>query len=75
MPSTARKMAAPVVISVLILLYYIFAARLLLPLAPPGLMRLVGSLMPMGAGAALGIVLRQLLREIRSGEQDDVSKY
>lgn len=75
MPSTARKMAAPVVISVLILLYYIFAACLLLPLALPGFIRLIVLLVPLGAAAALGIVLRERLREVRSGEEDDLSKY
>ena len=75
MSDKARKMVAPVVISVLIMLYYVFVVRLLFLLALPGFVRVLIVVIPMGVALGMGIVLKERINEIRSGEEDDLSKY
>lgn len=75
MSPVAKKMVAPVVVSVLILLYYIFVVRLLFLLALPGFVKFLAVVVPLGVAVALGIVLVERIKEIRSGEEDDLSKY
>ncbi|HSL93366.1 MAG TPA: hypothetical protein VK905_02055 [Bacillota bacterium] len=75
MSDKARKMVAPVVVTVVILLYYVFVVRLLFLLALPGFVRVLIVVIPMGVAVGMGIVLKERINEIRSGEEDDLSKY
>lgn len=75
MSPVAKKMVAPVVVSVLILLYYIFVVRLLFLLALPVFVKFLAVAVPLGVAVALGMVLVERIEEIRSGEEDDLSKY
>jgi hypothetical protein len=75
MPGTYRKMIAPAIISLLILVYYLFIVRLLFLLALPGYVKALILVVPLGVAAGLAIVLAERIKEIRSGEEDDLSKY
>ena len=70
-----KKMVAPVIITVLLLLYFIGFAVVVFFLRPPLAACIIGAVIPLAlAGVALGVCI-QRIREIRSGEEDDLSKY
>lgn len=70
-----NKMIAPIIITVIIVLYYIgfFAVCALLPL--PAILKLVFGLVPLLLAGVCIFVLIERIEEIRSGEEDDLSKY
>ncbi len=70
-----NKMIAPIIITVIIVLYYIgfFAVCALLPL--PVILKLVFGLVPLLLAGVCIFVLIERIEEIRSGEEDDLSKY
>ena len=81
-----KKMIAPIVITVVFLLYLVFYGRFLLAAAEfsPVMLLAAIPLAALGIGmirvlAALGIgmihVLKERINEIRSGEEDDLSNY
>ncbi len=69
------KMVAPIVITVILVLYYVgfFMACVLLPM-PFGAKLLFGLVPLLLAGVCI-FVLVERIREIRSGEEDDLSQY
>lgn len=70
-----KKMVAPVIITVLLVLYFIGFAVVVFLLRPPLAACIIGAVIPLAlAGVALGVCI-QRIREIRSGEEDDLSKY
>lgn len=70
-----KKMIAPIVIASLLILYYagffILCMCIPIPLAPKLLLGLVPLLL---AGVCI-YVLAERIKEIRSGEEDDLSNY
>jgi len=70
-----RKMAAPIVIAVIIGLYYIgfAAACFLLPM--PIACKLLFGIIPLALAGVIIYVLVERIQEIRSGEEDDLSQY
>lgn len=70
-------MIAPIVISVLIILYYIgfTVAALLLGQYMPLWCRLCFGLIPLALIGVMIYVLVKRIKEIRSGEEDDLSQY
>lgn len=71
-----RKFAGPVIAAGCILLYYI--GMLILFSCVPGIalwLRLLLCLIPLGVCALVVYVLVQRIREIRSGETDDLDQY
>ena len=75
MDSHTKKMIAPVIIAVLLVLYYIgfFILCICIPM-PPALSLLLGLVPLLLAGVSI-YVLVERIKEIRSGEEDDLSKY
>ncbi|MBH1942109.1 hypothetical protein I5677_14500 [Mobilitalea sibirica] len=71
-----KKMIAPILITIFILLYYIgFACLLIFIDGIPMYVKLLGGIIPLFF-AGVGIyVLVERIKEIRSGEEDDLSKY
>ncbi|MBR6425157.1 MAG: hypothetical protein IKS29_04315 [Oscillospiraceae bacterium] len=69
-----RKLIAPIVVTVLVILYVAVYFGALVHLLE-GLPRLLLLLIPLAVGAAMVGVLIQRIREIRSGEEDDLSQY
>lgn len=71
-----RKMIAPVVIAVLFVVYYAgLAAVLVLISGIPGLVKGLLIFVPLAlAGVMIGVTVSRI-KEIRSGEEDDLSQY
>jgi len=69
-------MIAPIVI-VLLLSIYVLAYALACWLIPgmPLVVRLIFGLIPLGVAGVLVYVLIERIKEIRSGEEDDLSQY
>ena len=69
-------MVAPIVITALFLLYYggFAAVCLTLPDIPP-VAKLIMGVIPLALGAVMIYVLKERIKEIRSGEEDDLSQY
>ena len=70
-----RKMIAPVVLSIIIALYYIgFTIVCFCTPIPIGLKLLFG-IIPLVLAGVIIYVLAERIHEIRSGEEDDLSQY
>lgn len=71
-----KKMIAPVVITAIMVLYYIgFAYACLFWDGIPLLGKILGGVIPALLAGVSIYVLVERIREIRSGEEDDLSKY
>ena len=76
MKKHGKKMIAPVIVTLVILAYFagIIAAFTLIP-GIPAVVKALMILVPLSlAGTMIG-VFRSRMKEIRSGEEDDLSKY
>ena len=73
--SHRKKMIAPIVITVIILIYYIFFFGFLLAVLPNTTSKLLLGIIPVLSGAVLIGVCVQRIREIKGGEEDDLSQY
>lgn len=71
-----RKIIAPVVIAVLLGVYYIAigVAFLCIP-GVPVLLKFLAAVIPAALAGVILFVLMERIEEIRSGEEDDLSKY
>ena len=71
-----KKMVAPVIITVVMVLYYVGIGILFLMVPEiPALMKILMVVIPLLlAGVMIGVLVSRI-KEIRSGEEDDLSKY
>ncbi|MBQ3817298.1 MAG: hypothetical protein II802_03395 [Clostridia bacterium] len=65
---------APIVITVILLLYFILYFGLLITLLP-GILKYALIIIPIALAAVLIYVCIERIKEIGSGEEDDLSKY
>ena len=74
-PEHRKKMAAPIVITVLFVLYLIAYVVLVILAAgwSPAMLLLTIPLIALGIGMV--VVLKERIKEIKSGEEDDLEKY
>ena len=71
-----KKMIAPIIITVVIVLYYIgIAAVMAIIPGMPVVVKILMVLIPTIVAAVMVGVLISRIKEIRSGEEDDLSKY
>ena len=70
-----KKMVAPIVITVIFVLYYCFFAALCIVMPIPIGIRLLMGIIPLAFVGVIIYVLIERIDEIRSGEEDDLSKY
>ena len=70
-----RKMVAPIVVTVLVFLYFILYFGVLISLLHSTLLKLLLGICPVLLGAAMIGVCVQRLREIKGGEEDVLSQY
>lgn len=75
MNNHGKKIAAPIVIAVLLVLYYIAFFVVILALDIPVLVKLLLGIVPLALAGCVIYVLVERINEIRSGEEDDISKY
>jgi len=71
-----KKMIAPIIITAVIVFYYIgFALLCAFVEGIPLLIKLLGGVIPLLLAGVCIYVLIERIKEIRSGEEDDLSKY
>ena len=76
MDEHTKKIIAPVIIAIIFVLYYIgFAAVCLLIYGIPAFIKLFFGIVPLALAGVMIYVLLKRINEIRSGEEDDLSKY
>ena len=69
-----KKMIAPIVVSVLMILYYVVYFGLLISLLG-GIGKVILGIIPLILAAVMIKVCIERINEIRKGEEDDISKY
>lgn len=72
--SKLKKMIAPIIISLFVILYFIFYFVILVAVLDPILIIMLG-VIPLFICGLMIYVLIERIKEIRSGEEDDLSKY
>ena len=76
MDAHAKKMIAPIIITIIFVLYYVgFAVACMLIYGFPLLLKLLFGFIPLVLAGVMIYVLLTRINEIRSGEEDDLSKY
>lgn len=71
-----KKMIAPILIAVLIILYYVIIAGVFILIEGiPMWGKLLLIIVPLALAGVMAGVLKSRIDEIRSGEEDDLSKY
>ena len=74
MKSHREKMMAPIVISVIVVLYYIAYFGFLISMLD-GIWKYVLGIVPLALSAVMVKVCIERIHEIKKGEEDDLSKY
>lgn len=75
MEEHSEKMIAPIVITVLFIVYYCIYFIILLAALPGIVLKLLFGIIPIALAAVMIFVCVQRMKEIRSGEEDDLSQY
>ena len=70
-----KKMIAPIVISVIMVLYFILYFAILTVLIDNLIIKLALGVIPALSAVVMIFVCVQRIREIKGGEEDDLSKY
>lgn len=74
MKSKAREMIAPIVITVLSIIYYVVYFGFLISVVS-GIFRVILGIVPIILSALMVKVCIERIKEIKKGENDDISKY
>ncbi|MBQ2923402.1 MAG: hypothetical protein IJE60_10045 [Tyzzerella sp.] len=74
MKSHKRKILAPIIISVIIVLYYVVYFGILIALID-GIWKWLLGIIPLALSAVMLKVCIERINEIKKGEEDDLSKY
>lgn len=69
-----KKMVAPIVITILIMLYFLIYFGILISLLD-GIWKILLGILPLLLMAVMLYVCIQRIKEIKGGEEDDISKY
>ena len=72
--SHKRKMIAPIIVTVIMILYYIVYFGFLISLLY-GIWKYILGIFPIAFSAVTIYVCIQRINEIKKGEEDDISKY
>ncbi|MFA9423004.1 MAG: hypothetical protein ACERLG_05475 [Sedimentibacter sp.] len=75
MKNSSKKLIAPIVITVLLFMYLATFFVSCFYVTIPLLGKIIGSLIPLALMGVSIYVLIERIKEIRSGEEDDLSKY
>ena len=74
MDSHKKKMIAPIVVTVLMVIYYVLYFCLLASVTS-GLWRIALGILPLALSALMVKVCIERIKEIKEGEEDDLSQY
>lgn len=69
-----KKMIAPIVITVVMIFYYVLYFAFLISVVP-GIYKILLGIIPLVLAAVMIYVCYERLKEIEGGEEDDLSKY
>ena len=71
-----KKLIAPILITIFVILYYIFYFCILCSVLKESIVILIlFGIIPIALSVGMLYVCIQRIKEIRSGEEDDISKY
>ena len=71
-----KKLIAPILITIFVILYYIFYFCILCSVLKESIVILIlFGIIPIALSIGMLYVCIQRIKEIRSGEEDDISKY
>lgn len=70
-----KKMIAPIIITVIMILYYVIYFGICVLIPVPMVVKLLFGIAPLLFSGVSIYVLIERIKEIRSGEEDDLSKY
>lgn len=70
-----KKMAAPIVILCILVLYFSGFISICVWFPIPTIFRVLGIVIPLAVLGVVIFVVIERIREIRSGEEDDLSQY
>ena len=71
-----KKLIAPILITIFVILYYIFYFCILCSVLKESIVILIlFGIIPIALSVGMLCVCIQRIKEIRSGEEDDISKY
>ena len=74
MNSHRKKMIAPIVVSAVMILYYVVYFGFLIALLP-SIWKYALGIIPLGFSVVMVKVCIERIKEIKKGEEDDISKY
>ena len=74
MKSHKRKMVAPIVVAILMILYFVVYFGFLISLLN-GIWKIALGVIPLALSAVMIKVCIERIREIKKGEEDDISQY
>jgi hypothetical protein len=75
MKAHAKKMAAPIAVAVILGVYYAAIAGLVLASLVPAIVKALAVVVPAGAVVLVIHAAIERAREIKGGEEDDISQY
>ncbi|MDO5110971.1 MAG: hypothetical protein Q4E65_01570 [Clostridia bacterium] len=70
-----KKMIAPIVISILVICYCVLYGILIFAMEMPAWVKIAGGVIMVGLIGTMIFVLMERMKEIRKGEEDDLSQY
>lgn len=74
MKSPRSSMIAPIVITLIVIIYYIFYFALLISVVD-GIWKYLLGMIPLGLSIVMMKVCMERIKEIKEGEENDISKY
>ena len=74
MKSHGKKIVAPIIITAILVLYFILYFAFLVNIMY-GWFRIVFGIIPVAMAAVMIMVCIERIKEIKKGEEDDISKY
>ncbi|MDD6657861.1 MAG: hypothetical protein PUE95_11330 [Lachnospiraceae bacterium] len=75
MDEHGKKMIAPIVITILVIAYYVFYFGVLISVIDQMAVKLLFGIIPVLLTGVMIYVCVQRIHEIRKGEEDDLSQY
>lgn len=76
MEKNTKKLIAPIVITILLVLYFIFYITIGFKISVlPSILRVILVVVPLGFMILAIYMLYERIQEIKGGEEDDLSKY
>lgn len=70
-----KKMIAPIIIGIIAIIYYLFFFFILMEMPISWLTKILFGVIPIAIIVAIIIVVISRIKEIKGGEEDDLSKY